>query len=182
VVGIGAVAIVVTTLLILFVPAPALAVAAVGIVTIGLRIARRKDSVRHATETVGVPLLIGLFGVAVALGTLGRLWSGPATFLSHLGIWATGGVAALTSVVVNNLPAASLLAARAPRHPFALLIGLNLGPNLFVTGSLAWVLWFRVATRAGSRPSLMRASRAGVIAVPLSMAAALGILVMKGLG
>jgi hypothetical protein len=30
------------------------------------------------------PMLVGLFGVAVALGTLGRLWSGPATLQSHL--------------------------------------------------------------------------------------------------
>jgi arsenical pump membrane protein len=182
VVGLGAAAIVASTVLILILPTPALAVAAVGIVAIGLRIARQNDSLRHATETVGVPLLVGLFGIAVALGTLGRLWSRPATFLSHLGIWATGGVAALTSVAVNNLPAASLLAARTPSHPFALLVGLNLGPNLFVTGSLAWVLWFRVAQRSGSQPSLVRASRIGAITVPLSIAAALGILAARGLG
>jgi arsenical pump membrane protein len=182
VLGLGVVAIVVSTVLILVEPSPALAVAAVGIVAIGLRIAGGKDSVRHAAETLGVPLLVGLFGIAVALGTLGRLWYWPATFLSHLDIWATAGVAALTSVAVNNLPAASLLAARTPSHPFALLVGLNLGPNLFVTGSLAWVLWFRVAQRTGSQPSLMRASQIGVIAVPLSMAAALGILAAKGLG
>ena len=59
----------------------------------------------------------------------------------------------LTSVLVNNLPAASLLAARQPPHPFALLIGLNVGPNLFVTGSLAWILWLRAATDAGAIPT-----------------------------
>jgi Na+/H+ antiporter NhaD/arsenite permease-like protein len=47
--------------------------------------------------------------------------------------------------VLNNLPAASLLAARAVSHPFSLLAGLNLGPNLCVTGSLAWLLWLRAA-------------------------------------
>jgi arsenical pump membrane protein len=101
--------------------------------------------------------------------------------LGHLDIWATAGVAALTSVVVNNLPAASLLAARTPAHPFALLIGLNLGPNLFVTGSLAWILWLKAAQMAGARPSLARASRLGAIAVPLSMAAALAVLSARGL-
>jgi arsenical pump membrane protein len=83
-------------------------------------------------------------------------------------------------VLVNNLPAASLLAARAPEHPFALLIGLNLGPNLFVTGSLAWMLWLRAARTAGARPSITKASRIGVLAVPLSMAAALAVLVATG--
>ena len=180
-IGLGVAAIVASASLILLVPSPALAVAALGIVAIGLRIVSGKESIRHATEIVGAPLLLGLFGIAVALGTLGRLWVGPATLFSHLGIWATSAGAALAAVAVNNLPAASLLAARTPSHPFALLIGLNLGPNLFVSGSLAWVLWYRVAKRAGSQPSLMRASRIGVIAVPLSMAAALGILAAKGL-
>jgi arsenical pump membrane protein len=125
---------------------------------------------------------VGLFGIAVALGTLGRLWSGPTNLLSHLNDWATSGVAAVAAVLFNNLPAASLLAAKTPSHPFALLVGLNLGPNLMVTGSLAWLLWFRVAQRTGTTPSLRRASRMGVVAVPLSMAAALGILTAKGLG
>jgi arsenical pump membrane protein len=107
---------------------------------------------------------------------------GPSTLLSHLGIWSTAGVAAGSAVLVNNLPAASLLAAHTPGHPFALLIGLNLGPNLCVTGSLAWMLWLRSARTAGARPSLAKASRLGVIAVPLSMVAALGVLVATGIG
>jgi arsenical pump membrane protein len=141
----------------------------------------RKENLGHVFDVVGVPVLVGLFGVAVALGTLGRAWSGPASMLSHLDTWSTAGVAALVSVVVNNLPAASLLAARTPAHPLALLIGLNLGPNLLVSGSLAWILWLKAARIAGARPSLPRASRLGVVAVPLSMAAALVILSARGL-
>jgi hypothetical protein len=116
----------------------------------------------------------------VTLGTLGRVWDGPSTLLSHLDVWGTAAVAAATSVLVNNLPAASLLAARIPDHPFALLIGLNLGPKLFVTGSLAWILWLRSARGAGAHPSVVKASRIGGLAVPLSMAAALGVLVATG--
>jgi arsenical pump membrane protein len=86
----------------------------------------------------------------------------------------------VSSVLVNNLPAASLLAARTPDHPFALLIGLNLGPNLFVTGSLAWLLWLQSARAAGAQPSIAKATRIGVLAVPLSMAAALVVLVATG--
>jgi arsenical pump membrane protein len=111
---------------------------------------------------------------------LGRVWAGPAILLSHLDTWATAAFAAAASVLVNNLPAASLLAARTPPHPFALLVGLNLGPNLFVTGSLAWILWLRAARAAGARPSVARAARLGALAVPLSIAAALGALAITG--
>jgi arsenical pump membrane protein len=160
---------------------PALAVVSVGASVTVYRLVARRENLGRVMEVVGLPVLVGLFGVAVVLGTLGRAWSGPATMLGHLDTWATAGVAALMSVVVNNLPAASLLAARTPTHPFALLIGLNLGPNLLVSGSLAWILWLKAARIAGARPSLARASRLGVVAVPMSMAAALVIMSAKGI-
>jgi arsenical pump membrane protein len=163
--------------------APALPVAAVGVVAVVLSTRRGRahpTTPRAALDILGVPVLVGLFGLAVALGTLGRSWSGPATLLSHLNAWGTAVVAALTSVLVNNLPAASLLAARQPPHPFALLIGLNVGPNLFVTGSLAWFLWLRAARSAGGRPDIRRASVLGLVSVPLALTAAVGVLVLSG--
>lgn len=178
--GLGLLAVVVAAVLVLVLHSPALPVAVVGVVAMGIRLLGGKDQPGHVVRILGVPLLVGLFGAAVALGTLGRVWAGPSVLLSHLDVWGTAAVAAASSVLVNNLPAASLLAARTPDHPFALLIGLNLGPNLFVTGSLAWVLWLRAARSAGARPSLAKASRIGVLAVPLSMVAALGVLVATG--
>ena len=80
----------------------------------------------------------------------------------------TAAVAALTSVLVNN--------------PFALLIGLNVGPNLFVTGSLAWLLWLRAARTAGGRPDVRRASLLGLASAPLAIGAAVGVLVLRGAG
>ena len=184
VLGVGLVAIAAVTVLVLTLHAPALPVAAVGVAAVLFRSVRRPGgdaSPRAALRTLGLPVLMGLFGLAVALGTLGRTWSGPATLLSHLDTWGTAATAALTSVLVNNLPAASLLAARQPPHPFALLVGLNVGPNLFVTGSLAWVLWLRAARTAGGRPSIARASLLGVATVPLAIAAAVGVLAAEGL-
>lgn len=178
--GLGLFGVVAAAVLVLVLRSPALAVLGVGVVAIGVRIATGKDNLRHAADVLGVPILVGLFGVAVALGALGRAWSGPSTLLAHLGSWGTAGVAAGGSVVFNNLPAASLLAAHTPVRPFALLIGLNLGPNLFVSGSLAWMLWLRAARSSGAEPSLAKASRMGVIAVPLSMVTALGILAATG--
>ena len=176
--GLGLIAMVAATALIVLLSAPALPVAAVGVVAVGIRLGAGNETRRGVAEVLGMPILIGLFGVAVALGTLGRDWSGPTTLVSHLDTWGTAAVAAVASVLVNNLPAASLLAARAPGRPLSLLIGLDLGPNLFVTGSLAWLLWLRAARSAGARPSIATASRIGLVAVPLSMAAALGVLAL----
>jgi arsenical pump membrane protein len=178
--GVGLLAVVTVTVLVLVLRSPALPVAAIGLVAVCLRAPSRVGQGERVLDVLGLPVLIGLFGVAVALGTLGRVWSGPTMLLSHLDLWGTAVVAAGTSVVVNNLPAASLLAARTPPHPFALLVGLNIGPNLLVTGSLAWLLWLRAAKSAGTQPSLATASRLGVIAVPIAMAAALGMLSLSG--
>jgi arsenical pump membrane protein len=180
VLGVGLMAVVAVTVLVLVLRSPAAPVAAVGVVAVGVRSFSSEVSPRRALGVLGLPVLVGLFGVAMALGALGRAWSGPATLLSHLDSVGTAVAGAFFSVLVNNLPAASLLAARVPPRPFALLVGLNIGPNLFVTGSLAWVLWLRSARAAGARPSLARASLLGVVAVPLSMAAALGLLALNG--
>jgi arsenical pump membrane protein len=180
VLGLGLAAVIGATVLVLTLHNPALPVVSVGVVVVGVRLAIGKEKPRRVREVLGAPSLVGLFGIAVALGTVGRTWSGPTTLLSHLDLWGTAVVAAVSSVLVNNLPAASLLAARTPLHPFALLIGLNLGPNLFVSGSLAWLLWFRAGKAAGAHPSVARASRIGSVAAPLAMVAALGLLVMSG--
>ncbi len=153
VLGLGLAAVIVVTVLVIAVRESALPVFVIGVVVAGVRVSRGRLKLGRIWPVLGVPVLAGLFGAAVALGTLGRAWSGPAALLSHLSGWATAGFAAVAAAVVNNLPAASMLAARTPAHPFQLLIGLNLGPNLCVTGSLAWLLWLRSArTPALRRP------------------------------
>ena len=173
VVGAGALAVAATTVAVLVLRTPALPVVVIGVAAAGFRFAGRRVTRGDVNRVLGVPVLIALFGVAVALGTLGRTWSGPATLLARLDAPATTVVAALTSVLVNNLPAASLLAARTPPHPFALLVGLDVGPNLFVTGSLAWVLWWRTARASGVQPPTRRAVVLGLVSAPLAMALAL---------
>ncbi len=181
VLGLGMVAVVAATVLVVAIRSSALPVFVTGVVAAGVRVlTSSRPSLARVWQVLAVPVLAGLFGAAVALGTLGRAWSGPAVLLSHLSGWATAAFAAVTTVVVNNLPAASMLAARTPSHPFELLIGLNLGPNLCVTGSLAWLLWHRSARDAGARPSLARASMLGVVAVPISIAVAVAALTVTG--
>ncbi len=180
VIGLGLGAIALAAFFILIFPTPALPVVAIGIGAISVRLATGKDHVGRVLGVLGLPVLVGLFGVAVALGTLGRVWTGPGALLTHLNMWETAVVASIASVWVNNLPAASLLAAHHPPHPFALLVGLNIGPNLFVTGSLAWLLWLRAARSAGAQPSIQKASRMGLVAVPVSLVVTVGVLAMIG--
>ncbi len=182
VLGVGLAAVLAATVLVITVRSSALPVFAVGVLAAATRVAGRRAVIGQVWAVLGVPVLTGLFGAAVALGALGRAWAGPMALLSHLSAWPTAAFAALAAVSVNNLPAASMLAARTPAHAFALLIGLNVGPNLCVTGSLAWLLWLRSARDAGARPSLRRASLLGLMAVPLAMAAALAALAVTGGG
>ncbi len=178
--GLGALGVVAVAVLVLALRNPALPVAGVGILIIVARLVTHREDLDHVLDVLGLPVLVGLFGIAVALGTLGRTWSGPAILLAHLDAVGTAVVAALATVVVNNLPAAALLASRVPPHPYPLLVGLDIGPNLFVTGSLAWILWWRTARSVGSAPPVRRAVVLGLVTVPLSMAAALGLLAVTG--
>ncbi len=165
----GTAAVVVATVLVLVLPNPALPVLGIGIAAaVAARIARSRI---HAA--IDVRVLAGLFVLAVGLGWLGRVWNGPAHLIASAAApWAAAG-AALASVVVNNLPAAVLLTPHPPTHPTALLLGLNLGPNLAVTGSLSAILWLRVARSLGAKPSVRAYSAIGLVAVPLSVGAAL---------
>jgi arsenical pump membrane protein len=174
--GVGVWSIVATVVLVLVLRSPALPVALVGVAAASLRILSGRLSLRRALDRLALPFLVGLFAVAVSLGTLGRAWGGPAQALAHLDTWATAAVAAGAGIVVNNLPAASMLASRTALHPGALLIGLDVGPNLFVTGSLAWLLWLGAARGAGARPSVKKACLLGVSSAPVAMAAAVAAL------
>jgi arsenical pump membrane protein len=178
--GAAGVVVAVVAMLVLSGGAVALVVAAAGCLAAGWRLARGRIGRDALVQTVDVPVLGGLFGLAVALGALGRAWSGPSSLLAHAASWQAALVGAGTSVAFNNLPAASLLAARPPADPHALLVGLNLGPNLAVSGALSAVLWLQAARGAGAHPSVARFTRLGLVVTPLSMAAALLALHLAG--
>jgi arsenical pump membrane protein len=181
-IGVGAIAIVAVTVIVLIVRDPAVPVFCVGALAALASALRHHDRLARVIDVLGPGILVGLYGIAVALGTAGRAWDGPAIALAHLDRWATAAFATAASVVVNNLPAASLLSARVPPHPYSLLIGLDDGPNLAVTGSLAWLLWLRAARQSGGRPSLRRASALGAVVAVLSIVAAVGAVTLAGLG
>jgi arsenical pump membrane protein len=154
----GTAATVAAAVLVLVLAQPALPLLALGVAVAVLA--------RTSPRVVNPPLLAGMFAIAVLLGTIA-----PAAL--HLGRWATAWTAVGASVVVNNLPAAMLLSAHAPQHARALLLGLDLGPNLVVTGSLSAIFWLQVARANGARPSIRRYSALGLLLVPLTLCASL---------
>lgn len=165
--GVGAVAALLATAAVLALPNAALPVLVVGLGATALRRLRPRLDVR---------VLAFLFGLTIVLGTLARSWGLPSRVLTASGRWPTAAIAAASSIVVNNLPAAVLLSAHAPSHPRALLLGLDLGPNLAVTGSLSAVLWLQAARTVRADASIATYSRLGLVLVPVTLAGALAAL------
>ena len=170
--GLGAVGVAVSTILVLALAAPALPVLIVGVAVVLLaRVSRAR-----VFATADPRVLVGLFLLAVSVGSVGRWWHGPEHLVNSFDRWQTAATGALGAICLNNLPAAMLLSANVPAHSRALLIGLNLGPNLAVTGSLSAVLWLRVARSNDARPSARTYTLLGLVVVPVSIAASLAAL------
>ena len=170
--GVGAAAVLAATVLVLVLASPALPVLILGVAA---TLAARTTRVR-VLAAIDVRVLVLLFGLATLLGGIGRRWGALDAFFDSLGRWQTSALAALAAVGLNNLPAAVLLTPNPPAHGRALLIGLNIGPNLAVTGSLSALLWLRVARSLGAEPSIRTYSRIGIFLAPLTIAAALAAL------
>jgi arsenical pump membrane protein len=155
--------------------ATALAILAVGLLAVATELARARLALADAWRIVGPPSLAAAFVLTVALGTLARHWDGPAELIGGASGPETAGLAALSTVFVNNLPAAALYSAHAVDHPRMLLLGLNVGPNLAASGALSALLWFRAAREVDARPSLLEFSRRGIPLALAALAAAVGV-------
>ncbi len=93
-----------------------------------------------------------------------------------LALLAMAGVAAVLANVMNNLPATLVLVSVVPTGStallLALLIGVNVGPNLTYTGSLATLLWRRVVRREGVEPPRRAFFRLAMLTTPAALVAA----------
>jgi arsenical pump membrane protein len=99
--------------------------------------------------------------------------------------WGAGALVAVACNLMNNLPAglvagSALAGADAPAlMRGAVAIGIDLGPNLSVTGSLATILWLIAIRREGETVSAGDFLRVGAIVMPLSLLLALGVLMLQ---
>jgi arsenical pump membrane protein len=142
-----------------------------------------------------LPMVAGLFILVEALAQTGALHA-VAQWLqaslrdptpSHQATVAAGaGVAtALLGNLVNNLPAGLVAGtivgqAHVPTlTASAVAIGIDLGPNLSVTGSLATLLWLNALRRENLDVSAWRFLRVGIVVMVPALLAALAGLVLQ---
>ncbi|WP_294205431.1 arsenic transporter [uncultured Chryseobacterium sp.] len=139
--------------------------------------------VRHISWAV-LPLVAGLFVVVEALNSTGLI-----SALSHIladhartspdtTAWVSGSALAFGSNLVNNLPAGLIAGSTASAGHLpaivrsCILIGVDLGPNLSVTGSLATILWLTELRRHGHSISAWQFLKTGsLVMIPALIAA-----------
>jgi arsenical pump membrane protein len=125
-----------------------------------------------------LPLVAALFVMVEALGRSGLTKSLAAQMRNAANMSvdgaaaASGVILALASNLTNNLPAglvasAAIIRAHPPQRVVdALLIGVDLGPNLSITGSLATILWLTAIRREGEEVGFLKFLKIGAIVMP----------------
>lgn len=167
------------------------ALAGDGLLLVADRVVPGRDGKAVLPEVRSVP--VGTALVALSLGVLAsaaasglhvdRLIAGTST----LDLARAAGVAALGANVLNNLPALLVtlptLGHQASPRLWAVLLGVNMGPLLVVTGSLASLLWLETLGRLGVPVRPRDFTRAGVVVgLPAAVAAGAVYLVIHAFG
>jgi arsenical pump membrane protein len=147
----------------------------------GVAIRRLDTRPSHLLAAISPAFLGFVICLAVVVDTARR--HGLANVVDHLpsghGLAALLGLAAVAAVlanVVNNLPATLILlpalSGRAKGLMLAMLLGVNIGPNLTYTGSLATLLWRKVVRAERVEPSVGSFYRISAVATPLALVGA----------
>jgi arsenical pump membrane protein len=151
-----------------------------GAVVLGVHsLARRRTTVVSIALAANVPFLAFVLCLGVVVTAVMQHGLGTAmrdvlpigtTLPALLGIAA---VAALLANVVNNLPAVlvllPLVAGAGPAAVLAVLIGVNVGPNLTYPGSLSNLLWRHVVHRERIAAPFVEFSLVGLCTVPVTL-------------
>lgn len=135
-----------------------------------------------------LPLVAGLFVIVEALNKTGMIQSLTA-LLNHSiaqsvsgAAWLSGSAIVVACNLMNNLPAGLiagnvLQSGHAPEMvKSAVLIGVDLGPNLSITGSLATILWLVALRREGQEVSAWTFLKLGSVIMTAALIAALASL------
>ncbi len=147
-----------------------------GALTLAVRaLLRGRATVASIVRSADVPFL--LFVLALGIVVTAVIDNGLGSALRPLvpagsslpALLAIAALAAVLAAVLNNLPAVLVLlplaAASGSAAVLAVLIGVNIGPNLTYTGSLATLLWRRVLREHGTDAQLGEFTRLGVLTV-----------------
>jgi arsenical pump membrane protein len=159
-------------------------VAVAGALVLVLRVRATPADVVRAASPEFVAFVLGL-GVIVAAAARHGLGDAVDTLLPSGDalpeLLLTAVVAAVLANLVNNLPATLVLvpaaaAAGGEAAVLAVLVGVNVGPNLTYTGSLATLLWRRVLRAEDEGTSLWEFVRLGLRTVPAGVVVAVVLL------
>ncbi len=159
---------------------PAWAAAAGAAVLAAESLIRSQDRPAALVRAVSIPFLLFVLGLGIVVEAVVHNGLGAVLTLaipagsSLVSLLALAGVAALLANVVNNLPAVlvllSVLAGRGllagPGPVLAVLIGVDVGPNLTYAGSLATLLWRRLLADRDQHTDLGEFTRLGLLTVP----------------
>jgi arsenical pump membrane protein len=138
-----------------------------------------------------LPLVAGLFVLVVALdksgliGMISDLLASIARYSVSEAAWISGIGVAIASNLMNNLPVGLIAGdALASSHVSgevtgAVLIGVDLGPNLSVTGSLATILWLTALRREGQHIGAWAFLKLGCIIMPPALVVAIAAVVLS---
>ena len=134
---------------------------------------------REVVRAVQPGFLVFVLGLGVIVAVAGRhgLTSAVQSVLpagaSLPDLLLIAGVSAVLANLVNNLPATLILlpvtAALGTGPLLAMLVGVNVGPNLTYVGSLATLLWRRVLRAERTDAALGEFTRLGLLTVPVSL-------------
>lgn len=162
-------------------------VAAAGALVLAVRAVRvGQVAVRDVATALNVPFLA--FVIALGVVVKAVVDNGLAAVMAHivpadgslLALLGWAGLAALLANVVNNLPAVLILLPLAvgggAGPALAVLIGVNVGPNLTYVGSLATLLWRRIVHAHDHEAPLMEFTWLGLLATPVAIVAAVAAL------
>jgi arsenical pump membrane protein len=158
---------------------PAWAALAGALVLAGRALAQRRTTPATIVRAAAVPFLAFVLALGIVVRAL--TGNGLAAALGHLIPGGTGlpallaivAVAAVLANVINNLPAVLvLLPLTAPAGPgavLAVLLGVNIGPNLTYAGSLATLLWRRIVREHDTEVDIRDFTRLGLLTVPAAL-------------
>ncbi len=162
-----------------------------GLATTLVVIAIKRGGLMEVAKDVSwsvLPLVAGLFVLVEALEKTGVLAMLADTLKSYAAgdpmatAWAGGAAVAFGSNLVNNLPAGLLAGAAvqtahvSQKVAGAILIGVDIGPNLSVTGSLATILWLTAIRREGQNVSAGQFLKLGFLVMPPALILSLAAL------
>lgn len=163
-----------------------------GVATAALVLASTRQSPLPLASGISwsvLPLVAGLFILVEALNNTGLLPALAAAIerLAQsspvMAAWVSGTSFAVLSNLANNLPMGLIAAtvnhgAHLPESVMgAILIGVDLGPNLSVTGSLATVLWLIALRREGENVSAVQFLKVGIVVMPPALILSIAALV-----